>query len=109
MDPDLFPPFAETFVFVDKEFAGAQTLPEMLVLLTLFILLINKHAVVPPLDLIQLIAHRLQKILICSQNGAIERKFNHGLGEIDRIHLTTTVNFFQLGRSDILQQYHHVL
>ena len=61
-----------------------ELLPECTVFRALAVSGLGEHRMVLPLDLLERIAERLEKILVGTENGAIERELDHGLRLADR-------------------------
>ena len=62
---------------------------------------IDEHAVMPPFDLVEPVAHRLQKVVVGTCDDAIEPELDHGLHAADRRDLPLVVGIAQLGFGDV--------
>ena len=71
--------------------AAAELVPKLLVLCALSIGIIDEHAVMLPLDLVQRVSHRLQEVLVGGHDRAVELKLDDGLRIVDGSELPAQV------------------
>ena len=76
LNPDTVTGFIEAFVFSGLKLTSVQRIPECRVLCTVGVRRGHEHTVMLSLNFIQAVTHCIQKILICSDDGAVHIKFD---------------------------------
>lgn len=101
LDPDLFAAFADTKIFRRLILAPAETLPEIAVVGAIGVFRLHEHAVMPALDLIEMVVQRIAKILVRRQDLARQRKLDNSLRLRDRCKLAGRIGRGELLRGDV--------
>ena len=76
--------------------AATQPGPEFLVLRALTVGVLDEHAVMPALDLLQRVSHGLQEVLVGRHDRAIQLKLDDGLGLADGGDLSAIIGILKL-------------
>ena len=87
LDPDLAAALAEPFVLRGLEFAAIELRPEFAIGGAVALGRVDKHAVMLALDLVERVAHRVEKILVGGDDGAVELELDHRLRLADGVRL----------------------
>ncbi len=82
LDPNFFAALADPLVFGGLIFPALQSVPELLVGRALPVLFRHEHAVMAALDFLEEIAHRLEEVVIGSDDCAVHLELDHRLGMV---------------------------
>ena len=82
-DPYFAPVLAKPAVYRRLEIPALKHSPKVLVLITLFVRVIDEHRMILAENLVQLVAHGLQKIRVRRQDSPFQVEFDHSLGTVD--------------------------
>ena len=102
LNPDLLPGFGDALEHVTLRLAGVQVAPELLVGGRSRIHGVDKHAVMLAPDLVDLVAHQLQEILVGFNDIAGQVEFGESIGRIDRAQDALGVLTFDFSHRDVV-------
>ncbi len=101
LNPDLLIGLSEPLEFGSDEFAAAELRPEFPVVGGLRIGRIDEHAVMAPLDFVEVISEQVEKIVIRLDDAAIDREFDDALRPRNGIELSGIFGAPQLLGRDV--------
>src|SRR6202000_1287762 len=82
--PDLLSSLADALVLGRLEFAAAKTCPELAIFGAVPLRSCDEHAVMPAPDLLERIAHNIEKVFVGMNDGTVEIERDHRLRPADR-------------------------
>jgi hypothetical protein len=107
LDPDALAALGDPLVLVGEKLTASERRPESLVVRARGVIRLDEDPVMLALDLVQAIAHRVQKILVRGEDLAVQGEFDHGIGAGHRGNLARRIRGAELLRGDVGREFHH--
>ena len=105
-NPDFLALLVKAQELAGVVFACAQVFPKLLVLGPVHVAPVAEHAVVPALDLAQVVARGFAEVFVCGNNRAVGFKFDDRLHETDRVELAVEGQLFAFRLRDVRLDRH---